>query len=330
MLDLYGRDILSLKKYSGDEIYKLVANAIEMKRNLKSTKRGKSSIGAARMRGVASSDSITIKPLEGKTIAMLFDKPSSRTRISFETASAHLGIHPIFLRPDEVQVGKREPIKDVGRVLSGYVDAIVIRTFEHSLVEELAEFAAVPVINALTDEHHPMQALADAMTIFEHKERLTGIKLAYVGDGNNVAHSLLIAGAKLGMDVSIGCPKGYEPNSDITEFAQDNAKNGKNGIVITNDPFEAVTDADVVYTDVWASMGQEAEAQDRAGIFAPYQVNNELMARAKETALFMHCLPAHRGEEVTDEIVESKQSVVFEQAENRMHTAKAVLAALIR
>jgi ornithine carbamoyltransferase len=310
MLDLYGRDILSLKKYTGDEIYELIANAVEMKKKLR--------------------NGISDRMLQGKTMAMLFDKPSSRTRISFETAAAHLGIHPIFMRSEEIQVGKREPIKDVGRVLSGYVDAIVVRTFGHHLVEELAEFATVPVINALTDDHHPMQALADAMTIFEHKKRMSGIKLAYIGDGNNVAHSLLIAGCKLGMDVAIACPPGYEPKREIIEFARASAKNGEKSVTITQDPLEAVAGADAVYTDVWASMGQESETQERLRIFAPYQVNNKLMGEAKPSALFMHCLPAHRGEEVTDEVVESGQSVIFEQSENRMHTAKAVLAALIK
>jgi ornithine carbamoyltransferase len=321
MLDLYGRDVLSLRKYSSDEIYRLIANAVEMKRK-SSTGIDSGSTGLG--------GTIGRKPLEGKSIAMLFDKPSSRTRISFETAAAQLGIHPIFLKSDEVQVGKREPIKDVGRVLSGYVDAIVVRTFGHDLVEELAEYASVPVINALTDDHHPMQALADMMTIFERKERLSGIKLAYVGDGNNVANSLMIAGSKLGLDIAIACPTGYEPSQDIVEFARSIAKNGEKGVIITNDPVEAVSDSDAIYTDVWTSMGQEAETQKRLKEFAGYQVNAELMSNAKPSALFMHCLPAHRGEEVTDEVMESKQSVVFEQSENRMHTAKAVLAALIK
>jgi ornithine carbamoyltransferase len=215
-------------------------------------------------------------------------------------------------------------------VLSGYVDAIVVRTFGHDLVEELAEYAGVPVINALTDDHHPMQALADMMTIFERKERLSGIKLAYVGDGNNVANSLMIAGSKLGLDIAIACPPGYEPSQDIVDFARKTAKNGEKGVVVTYDPIEAVREADAIYTDVWTSMGQEAETQKRLKDFANYQVNAELMSNAKPSALFMHCLPAHRGEEVTDEVMESKQSVVFEQSENRMHTAKSALAALIK
>lgn len=309
MSNLKGRNILSLRKYSCDEIYQLVTQAIDLKSKHK--------------------NKVPHRTLEGKTIAMLFDKPSSRTRISFETACSHLGAHPIFLRPDEVQVGKREPIKDVGRVLSGYVDAVVVRTFEHKNVEELAQYSSVPVINALTDEHHPMQALADYMTILEAKGRIAGVKVAYIGDGNNVANSLLIAGAKLGADVALASPKGYEITADMLKYAKANLKNGEQKITVTNDAFEAVAGADVVYTDVWASMGQEDEHTERLRIFADYQVNSELMNAAKPAAVFMHCLPAHRGEEVTDEVVESSQSVIFQQSENRLHTAKAALVALI-
>lgn len=310
MASLKGRHILSLKNYSQDEIYQLLAKAIELKRQQRNR--------------------IAHRYLEGKTIAMIFHKPSSRTRVSFEVAASHLGIHPIFLRTEEIQIGTREPIKDIGRVLSGYVDAVVIRTFDQAHVEDLANYSSIPVINALTDSYHPMQSLADLMTMLEFKDRLTGLKLAYIGDGNNVAHSLMVVSGKLGINMSIASPEGYEPNPEVVEFTRSYVRNLKQKIIITHDPFEAVKDADVIYTDVWASMGQESEKEERLKVFRPYQVNGELMDAAKPSAIFMHCLPAHRGEEVTDEVMESKQSVVFQQSENRLHTAKAVLVSLIR
>ncbi|MHB8841202.1 MAG: ornithine carbamoyltransferase [Candidatus Aquicultor sp.] len=310
MASLTGRNILSLKNYSQDEIYQLLAKAMELKRLQKRNE--------------------PYRILEGKTIAMIFHKPSSRTRISFETAASHLGAHPIFLRDDEVKLGEREPIKDMGRVLSGYVDAAVIRTFKQSDVEELAQYSTMPVINALTDDYHPMQSLADLMTILESKDRLAGLKLAYIGDGNNVANSLMIVAGKLGINMAVGCPKGYEPDPEVVQFATGSIRNMNHAITVTNDPLEAAKDADVIYTDVWTSMGQEAEREERLKIFKSYQVNSELMGAAKPSAIFLHCLPAHRGEEVTDEVIESKQSLVFEQAENRLHTAKAALALLVR
>lgn len=310
MASLKGRNILSLRNYSQDEIYQLLAKAMELK---KQQKRGEPH-----------------RFLEGKTVAMLFHKPSSRTRVSFEVACSHLGVHPIFLRNDEIQLGVREPIKDMARVLNGYVDAAVVRTFKQSDVEELAKHSNIPVINALTDDYHPMQSLADLVTILEAKDRLTGLKLTYIGDGNNVAHSLLVVAGKLGINMSIGCPEGYEPDPEIVEFANASIRNLNHSINITNDPFEAASDADVIYADVWASMGQEDECEERLKIFKPYQVNSEIMDAAKPSAIFMHCLPAHRGEEVTDEVIESKQSVVFAQSENRLHTAKAALVSLVR
>ena len=310
MASLKGRNILSLKNYSQDEIYGLLAKAMELKRQLKS--------------------GLPHRYLEGKTIAMIFHKPSSRTRISFEVATSHLGVHPIFMRDEEIRLGVREPIGDMGRVLAGYVDAVVIRTFAQSDVEELAAKADIPVINALTDDYHPMQSLADLMTILELKDRLTGLKLAYIGDGNNVAHSLLVVAGKLGINMTIACPKGYEPDAGVVDFARAQIRNLNHKITVTNDPFEAADDADVIYTDVWASMGQEAEREERIETFRPYQVNSELMVEAKPTAIFMHCLPAHRGEEVTDEVIESAQSVVFQQSENRLHTAKAALVSIIK
>jgi len=310
MASLKGRDILSLKNYSQDELYQLLAKAMELKRQLK--------------------NGLPHRYLEGKTVAMIFHKPSSRTRISFEVAASHLGLHPIFLKSDEIQLGVREPIKDIGRVLTGYADAVVIRTFAQSDVDELAQYSDIPVINALTDEYHPMQSLADLMTILENKDRLTGLKLAYIGDGNNVANSLLIVAGKLGINMAIGCPKGYEPDPEVVEFAGSCVRSPNHKITVTNDPYEAAKNADVVYTDVWTSMGQEGEREERIKIFKPYQVNSELMDAAKASAVFMHCLPAHRGEEVTDEVIESKQSVVFQQSENRLHTAKAALVSIVR
>ena len=310
MASLKGRNILSLKKYNQDEIYQLLAKAIELKRQQRNRQ--------------------SHRYLEGRTIAMIFSKPSSRTRMSFEVAASHLGAHPIFLKPDEIQLGTREPIKDIGRVLSGYADMIVIRTFKHSDVEELAEHASVPVINALTDDYHPMQSLADLMTILELKNRLAGLKIAYIGDGNNVVHSLLVVAGKLGLNMAVGCPKGYEPDINVVHFAHSSIRNINQKITITSDPIKAAKDADVIYTDVWTSMGQEGEHEERLKAFRPYQVNRELMDVAKPTAIFMHCLPAHRGEEVTDEVIESNQSVVFQQSENRLHTAKAALVSLIR
>ncbi|MDP2211413.1 MAG: ornithine carbamoyltransferase [Candidatus Aquicultor sp.] len=310
MASLKGRNILSLKNYSQDEIYGLLAKAMELKRQLKS--------------------GLPHRYLESKTIAMIFHKPSSRTRVSFEVATSHLGVHPIFMRDEEIQLGVREPIGDMGRVLEGYVDAVVIRTFAQSDVEELAAKTEIPVINALTDAYHPMQSLADLMTILELKDRLTGLKLAYIGDGNNVAHSLLVVAGKLGINMTIACPKGYEPDAEVVDFARAQIRNLNHKITVTDDPFEAADDADVIYTDVWASMGQEAEREERIKTFRPYQVNSEIMAEAKPTAIFMHCLPAHRGEEVTDEVIESAQSVVFQQSENRLHTAKAALVSIIK
>jgi len=307
---LKGRDILSLRNYTQDELYGLLAKAIELKRQLK--------------------NGLPHRYLEGKTIAMIFHKPSSRTRISFETAASHLGIHPIFMRDEEIQLGVREPINDIGRVLDGYVDAVVIRTFEQGDVEELAAHTDIPVINALTDSYHPMQSLADLMTILELKDRLTGLKLAYVGDGNNVAHSLLVVAGKLGINMTIACPPGYEPDSEVVDFATSSIRNLNHTITVTDDPFEAARDADIIYTDVWASMGQEAERDKRLKVFRPYQVDSTLMASAKPSAIFMHCLPAHRGEEVSGEVMDGAQSVVFQQSENRLHTAKAALVSLIK
>lgn len=266
------------------------------------------------------------KLLEGKTLAMIFEKPSLRTRVSFETGIFQLGGHGIYLSPADIGLGKRESIADVARTLDRMCDIIMARVFEHEKVTELAKYSKVPVINGLSDLEHPCQALADFYTILEKKRTVEGLKLAFIGDGNNVAHSLMLAAAKLGTNFAIGCPEGYDPCCDVLEQARVFAKETGAAIEVVRDPKEAAKDADVVYTDVWASMGQEDEAEKRAKAFAGYQVNAELMACAKPDAIFMHCLPAHRGSEVTDEVVDSPQSVVFDEAENRLHVQKAVMA----
>ena len=270
------------------------------------------------------------RPLEGFTAALIFEKPSTRTRVSFDVGVYQLGGYGVYMDTKGSQLGRGEPIKDTARVLSRYVDLIVIRTFGQNRVEELARYATVPVINALTDEEHPCQVLADLFTIWEYKGRLEGLKVAYLGDGNNMANSWLIAAAYMGMRFYAATPPGHEPLPFYVEKAKEIAKETGAEIVVTHDPIEAVKDADVVYTDVWASMGQEEEAEKRRELFKPYQVNLELLRHAKPDYIFMHCLPAHRGEEVTDEVIESERSVVWEQAENRLHTQKALILKLVR
>lgn len=272
----------------------------------------------------------TLEPtLKGRTLAMYFEKPSLRTRVSFETAMTQLGGAATYLTPSDIGLGTREPVRDVARVLGRMCDAIMARTFSHELVETLGEWSPVPVINALTDYSHPCQALADLMTIREHLGGLRGRKLAYVGDGNNVAHSLLVAGALSGMKVTVVGPRGFEPNLRVFDRAREIATAHGAEVAYTSDPAEGVAGADAVYTDVWASMGQESEAAARRRLFEPYQVNAELFGKAAPHALFMHCLPAHRGDEVTDEIADHARSVIFDEAENRMHAIKAVYVALI-
>ncbi|MCL5104146.1 MAG: ornithine carbamoyltransferase [Armatimonadetes bacterium] len=268
------------------------------------------------------------KILEGKTVAMIFEKPSLRTRVSFETGIFQLGGHGIYLGPSDISLGKRESVADIARTLGRMADIIMARVFAHDSVMGLAKHAGIPVINGLSDLEHPCQALADLYTVLEHKGELAGLKLAFVGDGNNCAHSLMHLCAKVGMNFAIGCPKGYEPDPKVTEQAKAFAKETGATIEVFHDPVDAVRGADVVYTDVWASMGQESEAAEREKIFAPYQVNTDLMVQAKPDAIFEHCLPAHRGSEVTDEVVDSPQSVVFDEAENRLHVQKAVMVLL--
>lgn len=267
--------------------------------------------------------------LAGHSIALIFEKPSTRTRVSFEVGVAELGGHPVVLNADQIQLGRGETISDTAQVLSRYVHAIVLRTFGHDRLEIMAEAGTVPVINALSDLTHPCQALADLQTIRARTGRLQGLKLAYVGDGNNVAHSLLKAGAMMDMHVAVATPEGYAPNPQIIDEATELAQAGQGRITVTTDPATALADADVVYTDVWASMGHEDEAQERASIFAPYQINTNAMAHAGPDAIVMHCLPAHRGEEITTEVLEGDHSVVFEQAENRLHAQKALLVTLL-
>jgi len=265
-------------------------------------------------------------PLAGKTLAMIFEKPSLRTRVTFEVGMTQLGGHAIFLSPDDINMGVRESIADTAKNLSRLVDGIMARTFAHDTVVGLARDSSIPVINGLTDRLHPCQGLTDCFTIQEKLGSLAGVKVTFLGDGNNVAHSLIYAAARLGMDFSIACPPGYEPLSEIVDEARAEAQST---ITVTHDITEALSGANVVYTDAWASMGQEHEAEKRREAFASYQLNRAALDLARPNALVMHCLPAHRGEEITDEVIDGPQSIVFEQAENRLHTQKAILAMLM-
>lgn len=269
------------------------------------------------------------KILAGKTLGMIFSKSSTRTRVSFEVGMYQLGGYPLFLSSNDIQLGRGETIYDTAQVLSRYIDGIMIRTFKQSDVEDLAKYGSIPIINGLTDLMHPCQILADLFTIYEYKKTLKGLKLAYVGDGNNVVHSLLHGCAKTGMDIYVASPKGYQCDSHIVSEALEDAKVSGSNIVLTEDPVEAVTDADVVYTDTWISMGQETEKEERIKIFMPYQVNSSLFSKAKEDAIFLHCLPAYRGFEVTEDIIDGPHSAVFDEAENRLHVQKAVMALLL-
>lgn len=267
--------------------------------------------------------------LKGKTLGMIFSKSSTRTRVSFEVGMYQLGGYPLFLSSSDIQLGRGETIYDTAQVLSRYISGIMIRTFKHSDVEDLARHGNIPVINGLTDLMHPCQILADLFTVLEVKGRLKGLKMAYVGDGNNVANSLLHGCAKVGMDISVAAPEGYGCNERIIEEARSNAGKSGSSVVITHDPAEAVRNADVVYTDTWVSMGQEAEKEMRLKTFMPYQVNGRLFSGAKSDAIFLHCLPAYRGLEVTEDIIDGPRSMVFEEAENRLHVQKAIMAILM-
>jgi len=268
-------------------------------------------------------------PLLGKALAMIFTKSSTRTRVSFEMAMFHLGGAALFLSPQETQLGRGESIADTARVLSRYVDAIMIRTYAHKDVVELAQNASIPVINGLTDDEHPCQIIADILTIRDKKKVLKGLKVAYVGDGNNVCNSWLYAAPKADLNIAVASPKAYMPAAHVVSKAKEIAAQSKTQIVITESPEEAVRDADVIYTDVWASMGQEAESVKRKKDFTGFQINSALVKKAKKDCLIMHCLPAHRGEEITDEVIDGPNSVVFDEAENRLHAQKAILALLM-
>ena len=308
-MQLSNKDLLSIHDLTTSEICKILTLSTKLK--------------ALQKAGIAH------KILEGKTLGMLFTKASTRTRVSFEVGMYQLGGHALFLSSNDLQIGRGEPIKDTARVLSRYVDGIMIRTFSHDGIIELAQYADIPIINGLTDLLHPCQALTDLLTIREHKGELKGLKLAYVGDGNNMANSLMYAAAKVGMDIAIATPKGYEPDATVILNAKADAALTGATITITDDIKLAVANADVVYTDVWASMGQEAEQKARIAIFKDYQVNQTLMDLAKTDAIVMHCLPAHRGEEITEDVLEGNQSVVFDEAENRLHVQKAIMALLM-
>ncbi len=302
---LKGRDFISLHDWSREEL----AVALHTARDLKARQKA----------------GMIDQPLKGKSLGMIFAKSSTRTRVSFEVGMFQLGGQALFLSPTDIQLGRGETVADTARVLSRYVDGIMIRTYSHDEVRELARWAECPVINGLTDREHPCQVLADLLTIVEKKGRLTGLRLAYVGDGNNMAHSLLHGGAKFGMHVVVGCPEGYQPDPDVVAEARADAALSGGTVTVVHDPAEAVRAADVVYTDVWASMGQEKEHAARVQAFRGWSVDEKLMALAHPEVIFMHCLPAHRGEEVSAGVIDGPRSVVWEEAENRLHAQKAVM-----
>ena len=300
------KDLLKLLDLSGADIGRILDTADQMKYNQK--------------------HGLNHSCLAGKTLAMIFEKNSTRTRVSFEVGMFQLGGHALFLSGKESQIGRGEPVEDTARVLSRYCDGIMIRTFDQEEVEKLAQYASIPVINGLTDFAHPCQVLADLMTIREHKSRLEGLKLCYVGDGNNMANSLIVGGLKAGMAVSAACPEGYDPDPRVLDFA----RTCGGDFALCRDPKEAAADADVLVTDVWASMGQEEEAAQRRAVFAGvYQINGELLKLARPGCMVQHCLPAHRGEEITAEVFEAHAGEIFDEAENRLHAQKAVLALLM-
>lgn len=303
---LKGRDFINIHDFTVWEIALMLETGLQLKKEQKA--------------------GIPHPVLAGKTLGMIFQKSSTRTRVAFEVGMYQLGGHALFLSPRDIQLGRGEGIKDTAQVLGRMLDGIMIRTFSHDEVVELAQWSAVPIINGLTDLLHPTQIIGDMMTIIENKGALKGIKLAYIGDGNNVAHSLLNGGAKTGMDVVIACPRGFEPDAQVLKQAQEDAQATGAKLWVVEDPLEAVSGADVVYTDVWASMGQEDEAQEKEKKFLQYQINQKLMSHAHKDAIVMHCLPAKRGKEITDEVMDGPQSVVFPEAENRLHAHKAIMA----
>ncbi len=300
------RHFQSLEDFNKKELLSFLFRAAELKEEL--------------------AEGILQRQLEGKTIGLVFEKPSTRTRVSFEAAMYGLGGQVIFLSARDTQLARSEPLKDMARVMSRYVNGMVVRTFGQDVVDELAQYSTVPVINALTDLHHPCQVLSDIMTVLEYKKSLDGLKIAWVGDGNNMANSWIQAASILGFELALACPEGYEPDKEILAKASSIADQPIN---LLRDPAEAVAGAEVINTDVWASMGQEDELDGRLKLFAPYQVNSELLARAPAGAIVLHCLPAHRDEEISEEVLESKQCVAFDQAENKMHMHKAILELLL-
>jgi ornithine carbamoyltransferase len=306
---LKGRDYLTISDFSGEEIRLLLNAAHDLKSELKT--------------------GVPHPVLKGKSLGMIFTKSSTRTRVSFEVGMFQLGGTALFLSAQDIQLRRGETIGDTARTLERYLDGIMIRTFDQADVDDLARYGSIPVINGLTDLLHPTQALADIMTVEEHKGKLAGLKLAFIGDGNNVAHSLLQICAKVGMHMTIACPPGYEPDPDVLASARMDATATGVKLEVVTDPLEAVAGADALYTDVWASMGQEAERAERIKVFSRYQVNAELLGKAAPGAVVLHCLPAHRGEEITDEVLDGPQSVAFDEAENRLHAHKAILSLLM-
>ena len=303
------KDLISLHDLTSEEVKSLLQLGIKLKAELKAGKEH--------------------HILKVKTLGMIFTKSSTRTRVSFEVGMTQLGGYPLFLSSNDIQLGRGESIYDTAKVLERMLDGIMIRTYAHQDVLDLAEYANIPVINALTDLLHPCQVLADLMTAYEHKGRLEGLKLAYIGDGNNMAHSLMYGCAKAGMDCAIAAPEGYQCDSGVVENAKDDFKKSGRELIITSDPVEAIKNADIVYTDTWVSMGQESEKEERQKLFMPYQVNGELFKHADSEAIFMHCLPAYRGYEVTEDVIDGEHSVIFDEAENRLHAQKAVMATLM-
>ena len=299
------KHLLSIHDLSVDEVKKILDLSGDLKAKLKA--------------------GIEHKILAGKTMGMIFSKSSTRTRVSFETGMYQLGGHALFLSSNDIQLGRGESIYDTANVLSRYLDGIMIRTFKQSDVEDLAKYGSIPIINGLTDLLHPCQALTDIFTTYEHKGKLEGLKLAYIGDGNNMAHSLMYAAAKVGMDVSVASPKGYECDPEVVQNAKDDAKLTGATVEMTNDPEAAIANADVVYTDTWVSMGQEEEKAERLKIFDGYTIDKKLFSKADSEAIFMHCLPAYRGYEVTEDVIDGPQSVIFDEAENRLHVQKAIM-----
>jgi ornithine carbamoyltransferase len=301
-----GRDFLSLHHYTTEELLQILRVASGLKEEPHSP------------------------ILSGKTLGMIFAKSSTRTRVSFEVGMYQLGGYPLFLSQQDIQLGRGETIADTARVLSRYLDGIMIRTYSHSDVEQLAHWSTIPVINGLTDLLHPCQAMADYLTVYERFGKLEGLKLAFIGDGNNMAHSLMLGAAKFGVDFAIACPQGYRPDPQVVSWAREAAKATGSKIEILDDPKEAAAGAEVLYTDVWASMGQEEEQKERERAFCGYQVNQQLLDLAAKDSIVLHCLPAHRGEEITDDVIEGPHSAIFDEAENRLHVQKAIMALVMK